>query len=170
MVGAKRSNIGENVTVVATINVAGWAIPPLTIFKGKRVREDWITHDEAEPGATYAVTDSSMMQGPGFVNFPRKFHRWLLDNVKADGLPHVIVLDGHASHVTIDVIQFAMANNRVISQLPPHSSHVTQRLHVSAFRINPSTCLLLESSSARARKCCKGGNESTGTRSPRKKT
>ena len=77
------------------------------------------------PGATYAVTDSSMMQGPVFLNFSRKFHQWLVDNGKIDRKPHMIILDGHASHMTIDVIQFAMANNLVIFQLPSHSSHVT---------------------------------------------
>ena len=42
VVGAKRSNSRENTTVVATINAAGIAIPPLIIFKGQRVQPAWL--------------------------------------------------------------------------------------------------------------------------------
>ena len=121
VVATKRSNSRENVTVVATINAAGEAMPPLIIFKGQRLQEDWIRRDVGVPGATYAVTDSSMVQGPVFFTFFRKFHEYLVDNGKIDGKPHVIVLDGHASHLTLEVIKFAMDNNLAIFQLPSHS-------------------------------------------------
>ena len=42
VVATKRSNGRENVTVVATINAAGEAMPPLIIFKGQRLQEDCI--------------------------------------------------------------------------------------------------------------------------------
>ena len=108
---------------------------PLIIFKGQRLQEDWITRDTGVPGATYAVTDSSMMQGSVFFAFFRRFHKHLVDNGKVDGKPHIIVLDGHASHLTLEVIKFAMDNNLVIFQLPSHSSHLTQPLDVCAFGI-----------------------------------
>ena len=135
MVTTKRSNSRDNVTVVATINAAGEAMPPLIIFKGQRLQEGWISRDVGVPGATYAVTNSSMMQGPVFFTFFRKFHEYLVDNGKIDGKPHVILLDGHASHLTLEVIRFAMDNNLVIFQLPSHSSHITQPLDVCAFGI-----------------------------------
>ena len=96
VVVTKRSNSRENVTVVATINAAGEVLPPLIIFKGQRLQEDWISKDAGVPGATYAVTDSSMMQGAVFLTFVRKVHKYLVDNNRIDGKPHVIVLDGHA--------------------------------------------------------------------------
>lgn len=37
VISTKRSNSGENITVVATINAAGEVMPPLIIFKGQRV-------------------------------------------------------------------------------------------------------------------------------------
>ena len=131
----KRSNSRENVTVVATINAAGEVMPPLIIFRGQRLQEEWIRRDAGVPGATYTVTDSSMMQGPVFLAFFRRFRKHLVDNGKIDGKPHVIVLDGHASHLTLEVIKFAMDNNLVIFQLPSHSSHVKQPLDVCVFSI-----------------------------------
>lgn len=65
------------------------------------------------PSATYAITDSSMMQGSMFLIFFKKIHQWLRDD-KIDGKPHAILLDGHASHMSLDVIPFPMANNLVI--------------------------------------------------------
>ena len=75
MVGAKRSNSRENTTVVATINAAGIAIPPLIIFKGQRVQAAWLGAG-GPPGAKYAATDSSFMQGAVFVEYIKDFHRY----------------------------------------------------------------------------------------------
>lgn len=135
VIGTKRANSRENVTVVATINAAGEVMPPLIIFKGQRFQEEWIANGAGVPGAMYAVTDSSMMQGPVFLNFIKRFHQYLVANGKIDGKPHVIILDGHTSHISVEVIRFAMDNNLDILQLPSHSSHVTQPLDVCAFGI-----------------------------------
>ena len=74
VVGAKRSNSRENTTVVATIKAAGIAIPPLIIFKGQRVQAAWLEKG-GPPGAKYAATDSSFMQGAGFAEYINFFHR-----------------------------------------------------------------------------------------------
>lgn len=70
VVGTKRSNSLENSTVVATVNATGGVTPPTIIFKGQRVQAAWLGTGENEvPGATYAATDSSFMQGTVVVNF-----------------------------------------------------------------------------------------------------
>ena len=50
-----------------------------------------------------------------------------------DANPHVLLLDGHATHVNFDVIQLARKRNIELFQLPSHSSHITQPLDVAAF-------------------------------------
>ena len=132
MVGTKRSNSRENTTVVATINEAGTATPSLIIFKGQRVQAAWLGNG-VPPGSKIAATDSSFMQGAVFVNYITDFHNFIVENGLADGKPHILVLDGHASHVNLDVIQLAMTLNIELSQLPSHSSHMTQSLDVAAF-------------------------------------
>ncbi|CAN0191161.1 unnamed protein product, partial [Ascophyllum nodosum] len=132
VVGTKRSNSRENTTVVATINAAGTATPPLIIFKGQRVQAAWLGNG-GPPESKFAATDSSFMQGAVFVNYITDFHHFIVKNGLADGKPHILVLDGHASHVNLDVIQLAMTLNIELFQLPSHSSHMTQPLDVAAF-------------------------------------
>ena len=56
-----------------------------------------------------------------------------MENGLADGKPHILVLDGHAPHVNLDVIHLEMSVNIELFQLPSHSSHMTQPLNVAAF-------------------------------------
>lgn len=61
-------------------------------------------------------------------------HQWLCDNNKIDGKQEVILLDGHASHITLGAIKVPTASNLVIFQLLSHASHLTQPLDVCTFR------------------------------------
>ena len=46
----------------------------------------------------------------------------------------LLILDGHASHVTINVIKLAYENNiHLLCRLPAHTSHILQPLDVSVF-------------------------------------
>ena len=62
------------------------------------------------------------MQGAVFVNYITDFHTFIVENGLADGKLHILVLDGHASHVNFDVIQLAMSLETEPFQLPSHSS------------------------------------------------
>ena len=46
---------------------------------------------------------------------------------------HLLVLDGHASHVTQEAIQFGIENGLNIMTLPSHCSHEMQPLDVAIF-------------------------------------
>lgn len=48
--------------------------------------------------------------------------------------PVLLILDGHTSHITINVIEFARANEIHLLCLPSHTSHVLQPLDVGAFK------------------------------------
>ena len=43
-------------------------------------------------------------------------------------------LDGHASHVSLELIKEAMSNNIVLMKLMPHTSSVSQSLDVGVFK------------------------------------
>ena len=47
---------------------------------------------------------------------------------------HLLVLDGHGSHVTLEVVQKAKAEGLDIITLPSHTSHRLQPLDVSIFK------------------------------------
>ncbi|CAM9803514.1 unnamed protein product, partial [Sphacelaria rigidula] len=125
VVGTKHSNSRENVTVVTTITSTGEVTPALMISEGQRVQPAGV-NGGGPPGAFYASTESSFMQGPVVISFIKAFHKH-----SADGKPHVQVLHEHASHLTLEVIKLAMSLNIELFQLPSHSSHITQPLDVA---------------------------------------
>ncbi|CAN0195608.1 unnamed protein product, partial [Ascophyllum nodosum] len=133
VVGSMRSNSRENVTVVTTISADGTTWKPTIIFKGQRVQADWMSEENGPPDARYTATDSSFMQGTVFLNYLKDFHKQLGERGLLDGKPHVLVLDGHASHVCYGVIKLAIELDIVLFQLPSHTSHITQPLGVAAF-------------------------------------
>ena len=48
--------------------------------------------------------------------------------------PLLLIIDGHKSHMTLDLIDLARDNNVVLYCLPPHTTHALQPLDVSVFR------------------------------------
>ena len=48
--------------------------------------------------------------------------------------PVMLLVDGHASHVTMDLIELARDNNVILFCLPPHTTHLLQPLDVSVFK------------------------------------
>ena len=48
--------------------------------------------------------------------------------------PVLLFVDGHASHITIDVIDLARENSIILFCLPPHTTHALQPLDVSVFK------------------------------------
>ena len=133
MVGSMRSNSRENITVVTTISADGTTWKPTIIFKGRRAQADWMSEEHGPPDARYTATDSSFMQGTVFLNYLKDFHKQLGERGLLDGKPHVLVLNGHASHVCYGIVKLAIELDIVLFQMPSHTSHITQPLDFAAF-------------------------------------
>ena len=52
---------------------------------------------------------------------------------KAGGRTRVLLMDGHSSHYSLELLDYAQANNIVILGYPPHCTHVLQGLDVVCF-------------------------------------
>jgi DDE superfamily endonuclease len=52
---------------------------------------------------------------------------------KAGGRTRVLLMDGHSSHYSLELLDYAWANNIVILGYPPHCTHVLQGLDVVCF-------------------------------------
>jgi hypothetical protein len=52
---------------------------------------------------------------------------------KAEGRTCVLLLDGHSSHYTIELLEYANDNNIIILAYPPHCTHALQGLDVVCF-------------------------------------
>ena len=45
----------------------------------------------------------------------------------------MLILDGHASHLSTTAIEFSLASNIILLCLPPHATHILQPLDVGLF-------------------------------------
>ena len=65
--------------------------------------------------------------------------KWIVEDFdqqtcdKANGKTCVLILDGHSSHHTEQLLNFALANNIIILGYPPHCTHALQGLDVVCF-------------------------------------
>ena len=118
-------------TVLACGNAAGQYLPPFTVYKGKGLRNTW-TYG-GPPDAGYSYSDHGWMMD---INFEAWFRDVFIPQTQARApcQPHVLVFDGHNSHLTYTTVLNAMNNNIDIICLPPSTSHALQPLDVGFFK------------------------------------
>lgn len=121
----------ENTTILLMCNAAGGKAPPLIIFKGKHLWDQWIAPPNADfPGTVYAASRKGWMESDIFKNY---FLKTLIPALGPER-PVLIAYDGHSTHISLDILEAAIQNNITILKLPPHSSHLLQPLDLSVFR------------------------------------
>ena len=54
--------------------------------------------------------------------------------ITPNGKRHILIVDGHSSHVTPGFIAFCINHTIDLMVLPAHSSHVTQPFNIAVFR------------------------------------
>jgi hypothetical protein len=123
----------EWLSVLVCMNAAGLATPSFYVFKGKRFRQNYI--ERCEPGATMAMQPRAWMTSYLFSAWISHF----IECVQRTGgisaqQRHLLILDGHSSHVTFDVVREARAARLDLLTLPSHTSHAMQPLDVSVFK------------------------------------
>jgi hypothetical protein len=125
-------NEREWVTVLSCINASGQSIPGFYIFRGKRVMMNYIQN--CENGATMAMQPEGWMTAILFSHWISHFIQSLQQR---GGISltnrHLLIVDGHNSHVTIEVVHKAMQVGLDLLTLPSHTSHRLQPLDVSVF-------------------------------------
>jgi len=82
-------------------------------------------------GCKYNVSESGWMETPHFKEW---FMTVFIENTKQIDGPKLLILDGHKSHINIDVLNEAKNNNIHIICLPPHTSHILQPLDLGVFK------------------------------------
>lgn len=128
---ARTATSKESVSVVATVNAAGQYMPPMIIIKGKtyRSRNSWNVQDSPSRTHWAYQKNAYMTEALGVEWFEKVFLQYC-------GLarPQVLILDGHGSHTTLEMIEIARANNIQLVALPPHSTHLLQPLDRGVFK------------------------------------
>ena len=117
----------DQITCLCAASAAGDMLPPMHIFAGERFRFN--------PMAG-CVTDAYFGRSRNGWITTELFYGWLANHFakKVIVRPVVLLVDGHSSHIDLEVSKFCRENQILLFCLPPHSSHILQPLDVGFFR------------------------------------
>ena len=114
------SERGKNITLMFLMSATGHFIPPLFIFRRKRMDKNGSLMVGA-PAESITVP-----HGSGWMN-PEIFLTWLQhfkQHVQpSKDNPVLLILDGHGSHKELAVLEYARDNNIHMLSTPPHTTH-----------------------------------------------
>lgn len=125
----QKGNPKQTMSVLATISADGDILPPFLIFPYKR-SQSWMTEENSFP---FTLTDSGWMKTDAFCSFLTD--QFIPELKKRDvTFPVLLFLDGHRSHVNLDVTDLCMENEIVLYCFPPNSTHILQPADVGLFK------------------------------------
>ena len=119
---------GRNITVVCSMNAAGYFVPPVFIFPRKRFRSELLVG--APPDSDGFCNESGWMNNATFIQYLQHFAKHTRPS-KEDQI--LLIVDNHASHISLDAVDFCRDHGIVLLSLPPHCTHRIQPLDVSFF-------------------------------------
>jgi hypothetical protein len=123
----------EHLSVLSCINADGGSIPNFYILKGTYFLQDYVKR--CEDNTVMAMQPNAWMTKWLFESWISHFIRCLKRGPGIDQKNrHLLILDGHNSHVTLEVVSVAMTSGLDIVSLPSHTSHALQPLDVSCFK------------------------------------
>ena len=118
---------------IECVSATGVSLPPLVIFKGKSVQQQWFPYELDEfKGWQFTATKNGWTSDQTAVEWLEKI--FIPMTQPADPTERrLLVLDGHGSHETADFMYLCCQHNIYLLYLPPHTSHVLQPLDLSVF-------------------------------------
>lgn len=115
-------------SLVGIVNAAGESLPPVYVFPRVNFKEHMMT------GAPKDSLGLAHKSGYMVTELFLKVLQHIASNTKCTPEnPVLLILDGHASHVALEVILKAKELGIILLTLPPHCSHKMQPLDVSVF-------------------------------------
>lgn len=117
----------SQVTVLACTSASGIALPPFVIFDRKTLNPELTTGEI--PGTVYGLSKKGWMNRELFMDW---FFLHFLTSIPPVR-PVLLLLDGHSSHYSPDLINAAAEELVLLFVLPPHTTHLTQPLDKGCF-------------------------------------
>ncbi|KAJ8310927.1 hypothetical protein KUTeg_012792 [Tegillarca granosa] len=108
----------------------GGCLPPYFVFKGQGMRQELL--DGCSEGTGGTVSESGWSNSDIFqhyldIHFPTYIQK------RDENQPILLLYDGHRSHLSIGLINWAKSHNIILFVLPAHTSHVLQPLDLGRF-------------------------------------
>ncbi|XP_020296543.1 uncharacterized protein LOC109861344 [Pseudomyrmex gracilis] len=127
----KMGNERETITVLLVFSASGQIAPPMIVYPYIRpsqelvnsIPEDWVL----------GRSETGWMKSEVFFEYmANDFNTWLdKNNIKK---PILCFVDGHKSHMTMQLSQFCDSNDIILYALPPNCTHIMQPADVSVFK------------------------------------
>lgn len=118
------------VTVIAAGSASGVAIPPYFVFPGAKMMPNLLKN--GTPGVSGSVSKTGWSNTDVFRQYLKThFYKYIPDREPDQYV--LILLDGHSSHIAVDVMEWATENNIIIFVLPNNTSDILQPLDVSCY-------------------------------------
>ena len=119
----------EWTTVIQGVSAGGWALPPYVIFAAKYHQQAW--YEGSLPSNwTIAVSDNGWTTNQHDLAWIKLFDRQT--GSKIAGAYRFLIIDGHASHLSLEFESFCTQHKIITVYMPSHSSHL-QPLDVGCF-------------------------------------
>ena len=120
----------EHVTIHCCVSAAGNTVPPFIIYKAAFPGGNYTAG--GPDGALYGKQKTGFMDSELFVKW---FKKLFIPHARPTEDRSVLLLvDGHSSHCSPEVIQTARENNVILLALAPHTTHLCQPLDVAVYR------------------------------------
>ena len=120
-------NNKQQVTTLCAIGAAGGIIPPMHVYPGERFAYNPL--EGGVEGAYLGKSQNGWMTQELFFGW---ISRHFATKIPSDR-PVCLLVDGHSSHIDLDVSNFCQQDGILLYCLPPHTSHVLQPLDVGFF-------------------------------------
>lgn len=116
---------GENVTIVSCGNALGQVIPPMILYKGKRLNPEWECN--LPTGTVVLMTEKGSMT-------TEVFKKWVLHFAKFKPQGKVLLIfDGASSHLDAGIVDIADQHDIILFCLPSNTTHELQPMDKSVF-------------------------------------
>ena len=116
-------------TVLVCGSASGVYLPPLIVYRSQHLYGS--SCENGPDDIRYSATPSGWMSGKIFENWFRTTCVSFVTELKK----YVILLfDGHGSHLTFEIIRFAVDNYLIIINIHPSTGYTLQPLDVGVFK------------------------------------
>ncbi|KAJ8372885.1 hypothetical protein AAFF_G00275890 [Aldrovandia affinis] len=102
----------------------------MVIFKGKRVRHEWLYG--SPDNILVKVSDNGWINTELLIEWGKTF---VSELPKDENMPHLLLLDGHSSHVyNMEFLTYMKKNYVHVMSYPPHTTHALQPADRALFK------------------------------------
>lgn len=120
----------QSVTVLCNFSASGGIVPPFIVYPMQRISKELAQSVPDEWGI--GRSDSGWMTGQTFLNYMKEiFLPWL--HKKNIELPILLLVDGHKSHINMELHEFCIQNKIILYCLHPNTTHILQPCDVGIF-------------------------------------